>query len=118
MFKHILRAIKDGYRKIFPAHQIAEMTVIFLAWKSESARNGRSDTKGNGSVSYYMEELATGRESPPFPDGLLFVDVMRDELSESGTQPNSPLRIRYQPERISPNQIMGYLDHVGLRISF
>jgi hypothetical protein len=88
---------------------IETLRVLFLGWRSDAIR-----AAVRGSIHILMDEHAAGRRLPVNPAG--FLDIRGATESEDGTPSGTDLDILFDPNKITPEEIVAYLATVGLSV--
>lgn len=118
--------------------------LTFLGWNKEKKRDVRPNGRGNGEVDFYCEELQEGRELPPFPKGIILIhrtdtlisffqfvrlvfkewarktptpEERKKEREGSPTPPGATLGVTFLSDQITPEEILAYLEEIGLDVA-
>ena len=94
-----MKFFKNPYKKIH---------YKFLGWKNEDLKE-----KFHNSVSFWGQEVMTGRQLPRSPEGVMLID---DKEDKNGTILNSKITIDYLPEYTDEKKIDKFMDESDILV--
>jgi len=80
----------------------------FLGWKNEEIKK-----QFHNSVSFWGQEVMTGRQLPRSPEGVMLID---DKEDKNGTIINSTITIDYLPEYTDEKKIDKFMDESDILV--